>query len=591
MTTAFEPVIIDAGTLEFSDADMTATGLLIPYGVQCRSNLGMFTFAAGDIEIPADVTGMSLNIEHKREHVAGSITKVWEQPEGVFAAFKYANTPRGREAYQAGKDGSRKHLSAEVANVRIRGGKALPGGVLFASAQVERPAFEGATLLAAEDTPSSSEREDPAASRSSRYVTSFTDDQGVKWRREEETNTTTTLTKVSDDDPTDDTENDDTENTTDKESTLNATADLEETMITVPSTFLGSAPGAPRDGRMKAGDIDLGVVFASIAAIKNRVPGAIQEAETLLAALADIKYDTAGGLTTAGSGILQPAWVGKLWQGRRYKQKFIDLGTRLYGGIQLGGRSGYTMTAAGELVQSWAGNKADIPTGGATTGTRKSTLRKYAWGADIAREWFDLEGGAEVIEELLKLVVDSYARVTDLDALADIFAAASRGDGAALSRRINPDSLPAGTPANSTYYPAVVQLIQAIEAVEDAGDTPTFALVNPFAWKQLVYTPKDLLPEFVQLTVSPGTEEAGVTVPNGKVQVKKAPQSAFVGLSATAPQVIAGAKGGIEFREHGTTPIQIDAIDIARGGVDRATVGYLETYQVRPESLVLVGTV
>lgn len=587
--TDLEPVIIDAGTLEFSDADMTATGLLIPYGVQCRSNLGMFTFAAGDVAIPTDVTGMSLNEEHKREHVVGGFTKAWEQHGGIFATFKYADTPAGRQAYQDGKSGKRKNLSAEVANVRIRDGKALPGALLFAAAQVERPAFEGATLLAAEDTPSSESYSSPDAASSSRYVTQFTDDQGVKWNRVEETTSTTTVTKITD---TDDEETpDDTDSTTDKESTLNATATPEETLITVPSTFLGSAPGAPKDGRMKAGDIDLGVVFASIAAIKNREPGAIQEAETLLAALADIKYDTTGGLTTAGSGVLQPAWVGKLWQGRRYKQKYIDLGTHLYGGIQLGGRSGYTMTASGELVQSWAGNKADIPTGSATTGTRKSSLRKYGWGADIAREWFDLEGGAEVIEELFKLVVDSYARVTDLDALADIFAAASRGDGAALSRRINPDSLPAGTPANSTYYPAVVQLIQAIEAVEDGGDTPTFALVNPLAWKQLVYTPKDLLPEFVQLTVSPGTDEAGVTVPNGKVVVKKAPQSAFVGLSASAPQTIAGAKGGIEFREHGTTPIQIDAVDIARGGVDRATVGYLETYQVRPESLVLVGTV
>ncbi len=35
---------------------------------------------------------------------------------------------------------------------------------------------------------------------------------------------------------------------------------------------------------------------------------------------------------------------------------------------------------------------------------------------------------------------------------------------------------------------------------------------------------------------------------------------------------------------------QIDALDIARGGVDRAVVGYMETFVVRPESLVLIGT-
>ncbi len=126
--------------------------------------------------------------------------------------------------------------------------------------------------------------------------------------------------------------------------------------------------------------------------------GDTDAAETLLAALTDIKYDAAGGLTTAGSGILQKAWVGKLWQGRRYQRKYIDLCTHLFGGIQLGGREGYTMTAGAELVQEWAGNKADIPTGGATTAKKGASIKKYGWAADIAREWFDLEGGADLIE-------------------------------------------------------------------------------------------------------------------------------------------------------------------------------------------------
>ncbi|MDQ1169585.1 hypothetical protein QE392_001389 [Microbacterium proteolyticum] len=579
-----EPVIIDAGTLEFSDADMTATGLLIPFGVQCRSNLGMFTFGPGDVEIPTDVTGMSLNIEHRREHVAGGITKVWEQPEGVFAAFKYADTPRGREAYQAGKDGTRKHLSAEVANVRIRGGKALPGGVLFAGAQVERPAFEGATLLAAEDTPASSEWEDPNASRESRYVTSFTDADGVKWKREETTTTTTQTTRVSDADEDEETETD----PEDKETTL--TAAETPTLIPIPATLLASAPRGTKTA-MAPDEIDLGVIFASIHALKTNDPYAAGDALTFLGALADIKVEAAGGLTTPGSGILQPAWVGKLWQGRRYQRKFIDLGTHTYGGIQLGGRSGYVMNTDGELVGEWAGNKTELPSKGATTGKRNGSLRRYGWAADIAREWFDLEGGADVIAELIKLVIDSYARVTDRAALSDLFKIASAGDGAALSRRIAPKALPANTPANAQYYPAVVQLIQAIEAVTDADDTPSFAIVNPTSWDQLIYTPKDLLPEFIELSVGVGTGEASVTAGGQtKVVVKKAPQAYFPGTKATDPQTIAGAKGGIEFKELGETPIQLDALDIARGGVDKATVGYLETFGVRPESFAFVGT-
>src|SRR5690606_970494 len=96
----------------------------------------------------------------------------------------------------------------------------------------------------------------------------------------------------------------------------------------VPATLFASAPPAT------PGEVDLGSVFASIATIKAGM-GDTTDAETLLAALTDIKYNTTGGLTTAASGVLQPAWVGKLWQGRRYQRKYIDLVTHLYGGIQL----------------------------------------------------------------------------------------------------------------------------------------------------------------------------------------------------------------------------------------------------------------
>ena len=190
-----EPVIIDAGTLTFSEEDMTATGLLVPFGVKARSNLGEFEVATGTFSIPADVTGTSLNIEHARENVVGGFTKAWEQPEGILGTFKFAETDEGRAAFTDAKSGKRKNLSAEVANVVISGGKAVSGR-LFAAALVEKPAFEGATLLAAEDTPSSEVYDSPEAASSSQYVTEFTDSNGVKWRRIETNTSTTTVEKV-----------------------------------------------------------------------------------------------------------------------------------------------------------------------------------------------------------------------------------------------------------------------------------------------------------------------------------------------------------------------------------------------------------
>lgn len=570
-----EPVIIDAGTLTFSEEDMTATGLLVPFGVKARSNLGEFEVATGTFSIPADVTGASLNIEHARENVVGGFTKAWEQPEGILGTFKFAETDEGRAAFTDAKIGKRKNLSAEVANVVISGGKAVSGR-LFAAALVEKPAFEGATLLAAEDTqPVDLDTmlgpdEDGHLSVLS---TTLPDDITVTTPSGEATTYTP--------------EADPAEDNPEGGSTVTATATEpgQTPASALPNTLLAGAPTGAAPDAAKDKEIDLGSIFAAMESLRSG-GGDREAAATLLAALSDIKAEAAGGLTGANSGVLQPAWVGRLWQGRRYVRKYLDLATHLYGGIQLGGRKGFKLDQGTALVTPWAGNKTDIGSGNGTTSVFSSTRRQYGWAADVAREWFDLEGGAEVIQALLEGVIDSYAKITDEDALKDIFTAASKTT-AALDRLVAPATLPAGTPANSQYYPAYVQLIQAIEAISDANDTPAFAVVNPVAWAQLLYTPKELLPEFVSLSLTAGSGEANL---DGKVKVVKAPQSFFPGTTTTNPQVLAGAKNAIEFREQGTTPIQLDALDIAKGGVDKAVIGYMETFVVRPESLVLIGT-
>lgn len=541
-------VIIDAGTLAFSATDLTATGLLVPFGVPARSNLGVFTFAAGDITLPEDLTGMTLNVEHKREHVAGGITALHEQSSGIVGTFSFANTARGRQAYADAKSGKRKNLSAEIANVRIKDGKALPGAELFGSAVVEVPAFEGATLLAAADT----ELDLPAVL--------VPDESGtlsiLADALPDQITVTTPDGAAADYEPTP--EPIDPEPTTEEFSAMTTKT------AAVPTTLLASSAPTPVQH-------DLGTIFASIASIKNGAPDAA-DATTLLAALADIKAQTTGGLTTANGGVIPPNWVGQLWQGKSYVQKFISLGTRAFGGISLGGRKGFVLDQGTALVQSWAGNKADIPTGTASTSTKSASRRQYGWGADFAREWFDLDGGAEVIEALMRGVMDSYAKITDLDALGDIMTQA-------LLNLNAPGTAPTGYPAT------LAMLIDAVEAVQDSDDDPTFLLVNRAAWRELIQTPKDHIPEFVTFDFSTGGEGNA-----DKVQVRRAPDSAFVGLDATQPAVAAGAGRGIEFRELGETPIKMEALDIARGGVDKAVIGYLETFVQRPESFVAFGT-
>lgn len=564
-----DSVIIDAGTLAFSEEDMTATGLLVPYGVKCRSNLGEFEVGSGVFALPEDTLGASVNIEHRREDVVGGITKTWEQAEGVMGTFKFANTTEGRQAFSDAKDGKRKNLSAEVANVRIQDGRAI-GGRLFAAALVEKPAFAGATLLAAEDTDAElepSDVTDPAHLSIEVDALPFPEDITVTSPGGDQVTYTPEAEAPAE------------ESTTNQGETMNASAVVQTPAVTgaqVPATLLASAPTA-------SAGVDLGTIFANIALVKSGATLA-PDAETMLAALSDITAEKTGGLTVANSGITQPAWVGKLWQGKRYQRKYMDLATHLFGGIQLGGRKGFKLDQGTALVTEWSGNKAEIGSGTASTSITSATRKAYGYAADVAREWYDLEGGAEIIQAFFEGVVDSYAKVTDLAALAAIYTAASKTT-TANDRVVAPGTFPSVD--GHDYETAMGMVIQGIEAVADADDDASFAIVNPVAWSQILYTPKDLVPEYVTFNVGAGT---GTGTADGKLRIQKAPASAFVGLNPANPQVIVGAKSAIEFREQGETPIQVDALDIAKGGIDKAILGYLETFVVRPESLALIGT-
>lgn len=550
-------------------------GLLLPFGELSSpslSNTPPTMFSASSVTVPRDPSVVTLNVEHDRFNPIGRATNLEVTEAGIVAEFTIANTDEG-DAYLANP--TKRKLSAELGSLMRSGVNAVRSRLTGATV-CEAGAFASAALFSlapgvdaefAEEVPSSDEYSAPEASTSSEYTTEFTDSEGVRWRRVETSSRETTVTQITDSAPADEENPEDSE-----EETMTASA---AGQTPAPLVTPGVAPTTQ--------DVDLHAVFSAMANVKAGVQ--IEDNESALFALADIKTTGTGALPAAG--VVQPAWVGKLWQGKEYVRKYLPLNNHTFGPIEIGGRAGFRIDGTEGLVQKRGGEKTELPTGSATTSKRESTRDSFGYAADVAAEWTHLSGGAEVLESFWKGVANSYAKVTDLEALATMYRVASRDAGAALSRLVAPGSLPAGTPANSAYYPGVVQLIQAIEAITDADDDPAWAVVNPVLWQQLIFTPKDLLPEFVTLAVGVGTGEANV---DGKITVRKAPQSAFIGTDPAAPQVMAGAKNAIEFRELGETPIQIDALNVAKFGVDRATVGFLETFVVRPEATVLIGT-
>jgi hypothetical protein len=151
----------------------------------------------------------------------------------------------------------------------------------------------------------------------------------------------------------------------------------------------------------------------------------------------------------------------------------------------------------------------------------------------------------------------------------------------------------AGVPvAAETYptdYPASLgMLIQGILAVKarkgDARrDIPTYAIANDEAYKELIYAAggAEHLPEFVSLALSTNSEG----VADGNIQVVQGD----TGISGSA-SVIVGAKRAVEFDELPGGPLIVNALELAKGGIDRAVHGYLQTFPVRDEATVLIGT-
>lgn len=528
-----ETIEIEGGEILASLEERTITGLLVPYNEIGRTNVGMFEVTAGVLDIPTDPSVVSLNIDHDRYQPVGRATRIWEEPRGIMATFSIGNTPAGDAALADARDpnGKRRRLSGEF-RTGIKDGKAT-GGPLAAGALVPMGAFQSAMVLAqAADTIETTTAIDPEP------ITTTTEEQEG--------------TVVP-------------ENT----ETVQATA-------VVPPTYTPPAEVTPRP-------IEKAEILAALATVKWGVGGDVEKAEGVLAALSDIKITGTGALPAAGLATAKQSWLGLIDLGVPYVREYLPL-AKTGTDISAFGKKGYKMfrgpasspTYAFPNDGTWTGNKTEINTGTGHTTLVESTLDKYARGVDIAREYFDLPGGADVIEAFLAEMVLDHLQWSDEKARALIVATA-------------------GTPIAPAVYPgvdghdyagAMGQLIQGILAVkrrkfDGRRDVPTFAIANELAYEELVYTPKDLVPEFVTFNVNTD----GRATADGKVVVVQGD----TGVEDTA-SVIVGADYAIEFDELPGGPLRVDAVDLVKGGIDRAIHGYLQKFVARPEAIVHIGT-
>ena len=521
-------VMTEGGAL-FADLNArTVKGLLLPWNETGKSNLGAIRFAKGTVPVPRDVSIVGANVHHNRELPVGRATSLEDTDAGLVATFSIADTDEGDALLTDIADGKLTRLSAEVKNIVRRGADALSGS-LFGAAFVTEGAFESAALFA-ELAP------DPATT-SSHTEDEFTDADGTVWRRVADSETTTEDNKTT----TVTTVTEETEKKGDE-------AVLPET---VPQTMTASAPAAPVRSSLR----ELANVLARANANNDTTllaELAEPDGKTLFAALTDIKFDYVGSV---GENIIQPAYVGQLWQGRTRPRRIIPL------------LASAPLTSMKEVgwkwdtkpsVSKWSGNKAAVPSNNPTTDPTDFTAARWAGAHDIAREYTDF-GVDEFWTAYLKAMTDSYSEQTDLEALDILIASAT--------------TVAAGTVPTGVNKATAALVDGAIATL--AKDAPSYAIVAPDVYRSLLLQGKDDI--IGTLSLSLGLEDGDLS------GFKIVPHE-----NMTAGKILVGAKPAAIAKELPGSPIRVDAEDLARGGTDRGFFGYFGVDVVEPLGLSLV---
>jgi hypothetical protein len=542
---------LEAGDFAVIDAEQRVVrGRLLPWNEQSRlsaSKTEPIAFAPGTVAVPGDFSALNANRHHNRYDPVARFIGISTNESGIDADFQIARTPEGDEVLAGGKW----KLSAELADIRrdptnpSRGVAARLTGAAF----VTEGAFASAGLFAidaeadvepiAPDDPEAETTEETSKAPDGSTVTKVTTTK-TETAADGTVTTIETVTTVTAENP--DAEPDDAE----KEPAV-GNATVHETMkagLQKPAT---DEPGA-------------NAVFEALRAARS--PHGNEQAETMLAALADVKVTGTGALPI--DGVIQPKWLGEVWSERSYTRRYFGLVKN--GPLTNINEKGFTLDSD-ELIQTWAGNKSNIPTGTGTTKLLDSIFQRWAFGVDIAREFFDIPGNGEVIEAFIRRIVNSYARVTDKWALQQFLTAA----GAAVPADTFPDK----------YNTSIGKVLQVLDIINDSDVDATSIVVAKDVHKELLYTPKDLIPEYVSLSVGIGdTDSSGGGVVIKRDKFDQLPAGGVLGIARDAAHV--NELGG-------GSPILLDALDIARGGVDKAAVGYTQYMTEYSDGFVLVG--
>lgn len=313
-----------------------------------------------------------------------------------------------------------------------------------------------------------------------------------------------------------------------------ATAALEPAataaQVAAPPAGPAAAPaGLPTEHRTND-RVNLGASRREVVAALHRVVRGVSRPEAE-AALQDIVN------TDVFEVVGESSYAGQLTLNASFVRRFVPLlrAGNLTSWQVKGWRWGVKPATA-----DYAGDKADVPSNAATVVPATTEAARIAGGHDLDRKFRDF-GDTEFLDAYFEAMTESYLKNSDAKALAFILASAST---------------PAGN-ATAAGGNVVDGALLAGDLLEDATDgmVPDYYLVNRTDRRALgSLTENDRL---AYLDVF-------------GLDLRKMIPSA----SVPAGTVVAGVKGAGTFYELPGSPVRVEAIDIARGGIDEALFGY-----------------
>lgn len=262
--------------------------------------------------------------------------------------------------------------------------------------------------------------------------------------------------------------------------------------------------------------------------------------DELQAALTDI---TQSGMTDAEA----PQWLGELWSGINYTRRITPL------------------VASGELKSmkargwrwktrpkgdSYAGNKAEIPTNSPAIESVEMAAARWAGGHDIDRAFFDFNE-SEILQSYWSAMAESYARFAD-----DVVAKAIAAEGAKTV-----------VEATDPIRGAAKAGLRILKTTDQNAD---FAIMNPEDIESVL--------EFTELDTPKFMKIVPIADPEKWVLTDMVPKGSF----------FVGTKSALKFFELPGSPIRVEAEHIAHGGRDAAMFAYYASIVEKTGGIVQV---